>query len=129
MAFLIYIRISIIIIILIRKRYLAFIQTNNIKGDFLFFVGSLEPRKNLEFLLSIQPELYRRTGKQLVIVGAKAWRSSSLKTIVEAADFPKESVVFCKFVPDVGEDRRLLKFFFAQALDQLEDRIHAKLRP
>ena len=72
----------------------------NIKGDYLFFVGSLEPRKNLEFLLSIQPELYRRTGKQLVIVGAKAWRSSSLKTIVEAADFPKESVVFCKFVPD-----------------------------
>lgn len=72
----------------------------SIKGDFLLFVGSLEPRKNLGFLLSLMPEIYRRTGMQLVVVGGKQWRSSSLKSIVEAEDFPKESVVFCKFVPN-----------------------------
>lgn len=71
-----------------------------ITRDFLLFVGSLEPRKNLGFLLSIMPEVYRRTGRQLVIVGGKAWRTSSLKDIVEADGFPKESVVFCKFVPN-----------------------------
>jgi glycosyltransferase involved in cell wall biosynthesis len=72
----------------------------NIQGDFMLFVGSLEPRKNLEFLLSIMPELYKRTGKKLVVVGAKAWRSSSLKDVIENDGFPKHSVVFCKFVPE-----------------------------
>lgn len=72
----------------------------SINGDFLLFVGSLEPRKNLGFLLSIMPEIFRRTGRQLVVVGGKQWRSSSLRSIVEAEDYPNECVVFCKFVPN-----------------------------
>lgn len=69
-----------------------------IKQDFILFVGSLEPRKNLSFLLQLMPEFYKRTGLQLVIVGAKKWKNSQIKTIVEDAAFPKDSVVFCKFI-------------------------------
>ena len=76
------------------------LEKYHIQGDFLLFVGSLEPRKNLGFLLSIMPELYKRTGRKLVVVGAKAWRTSSLHYIVEDDGFPKDSVVFCKFVPE-----------------------------
>ena len=75
----------------IRKKY-------NIQGRFILFVGSLEPRKNLTFLLQIIPELYREHSIQLVVVGGKGWKNSELKEIVESPDFPKESTIFCGFV-------------------------------
>ena len=46
-------------------------QKYGIKNRFLLFVGSLEPRKNLEFLLRIIPSLYKEHQIQLVVVGAK----------------------------------------------------------
>ena len=73
-------------------------QKYGIKQHFLLFVGSLEPRKNLEFLLKIIPTLYREHQIQLVVVGAKGWKNSSLRTIIESPDFPKESTIFCGFI-------------------------------
>ena len=69
-----------------------------IEQDFILFVGSLEPRKNLSFLLQLMPELYKRTNLQLVIVGAKKWKNSQIRTIIEKESFPRKSVVFCNFV-------------------------------
>ena len=69
-----------------------------IKDKFILFVGSLEPRKNLQFLLKIIPELYKNHSIQLVVVGGKGWKNSELKDIVESPDFPKESTIFCGFV-------------------------------
>lgn len=69
-----------------------------IKGRFLLFVGSLEPRKNLPFLLEIIPKLYKDIGVQLVVVGAKGWKNSAISEVVEKKGFPKESVVFCGYV-------------------------------
>lgn len=69
-----------------------------IHGKFALFVGSLEPRKNLRFLLDIIPELYRNHGIQLVVVGGNRWKSSDIRTIVEAPAFPKESTLFCGYV-------------------------------
>lgn len=77
----------------IRKKF-------NINGKFILFVGSLEPRKNLPFLLSIMPQIYLKAHIQLVVVGAKGWKNSSIYNTVENNDFPKESTVFCGFVPD-----------------------------
>ena len=65
---------------------------------FLLFVGTLEPRKNLSFLLSIISDLYRKHGIQLVVVGGRGWKNSSIKTIVEASDFPQESTIFCGYI-------------------------------
>lgn len=70
----------------------------HIEKDFILFVGSLEPRKNLTFLLSLMPEIYNRKQLQLVVVGGRGWKNSSIRNIVEDKDFPRESVVFCGFV-------------------------------
>ncbi len=69
-----------------------------IKERFILFVGSLEPRKNLQFLLGIIPDLYREYGIQLVVVGAKKWKESGLRGIIEAPEFPGESTVFCGYI-------------------------------
>jgi len=75
----------------IKKKY-------GIHNKFALFVGSLEPRKNLRFLLNIVPDLYREHGIQLVVVGGKSWKSSDVRTIVESPEFPKESTIFCGYV-------------------------------
>lgn len=91
-----------------------------IKKDFIMFVGSLEPRKNLSFLLSLMPELYKRTQLQLVIVGAKKWKSSGIKNIIEEKNFPRESVIFCKFIPDekLAQLYRIAKCYVSTSLNE-----------
>ena len=74
----------------VRKRY-------GIQGQFALFVGSLEPRKNLDFLLRLMPELYKENIR-LVVVGGKGWKNSSLKKTIDAPGFPKEAVIFCGYV-------------------------------
>lgn len=69
-----------------------------IKKEYLLFVGSLEPRKNLTFLLEIMPEIYRQTGFQLLIVGAKGWKNSNVFEIVNHTSYPKEAVIFANYV-------------------------------
>lgn len=73
-------------------------ESFGIKGRFLLFVGSLEPRKNLEFLLRLMPNLYLNYGVQLVVVGGKGWKSSYIYDIVNKQDFPVDSTIFCGFV-------------------------------
>ena len=82
-------------------------EKHGIKGRFLLFVGSLEPRKNLAFLLSVIPELYRKHQIQLVVVGGKGWRNSDLRTVVEAPDFTQEAVIFCGYL----SNRELLELY------------------
>ncbi len=76
----------------IRQRY-------GIRKQFLLFVGSMEPRKNLKFLLQLMPEVYQKFDTQLVVVGAKGWKNTKLKDIVDNDTFPKESIIFCGYVP------------------------------
>ena len=73
-------------------------QAFGIKHPFILFVGSLEPRKNLKFLLNIIPDLYKEHGIQLVVVGGKGWKNTDLKDIIESPSFPKESTIFCGYV-------------------------------
>lgn len=73
-------------------------QRHGIRNRFLLFVGSLEPRKNLSFLLRLMPELYRERHIQLVVVGGKGWKNSDLREIVEASDYPRDAIIFCGYV-------------------------------
>ncbi|WP_106483714.1 glycosyltransferase family 1 protein [Bacteroides sp. Marseille-P3684] len=69
-----------------------------IEKGFILFVGTIEPRKNLSFLLHIIPEIYKRTGYKLLIVGAKGWQSSNLSSIINASDYPREAVCFTQYI-------------------------------
>ncbi len=69
-----------------------------ISGRFLLFVGSLEPRKNLSFLVSLMPRLWEKTQIPLVVVGAKGWKETGISQIINDPLFPNESIVFCGYV-------------------------------
>lgn len=81
-----------------RERNLAIKKKYSIKDKFILFVGSLEPRKNLTFLLRIMPQLYKQDNVQLVVVGANKWKSSNIFNIVNSNRFPKECTIFCKYI-------------------------------
>ena len=66
----------------------------------LLFVGTLEPRKNLGFLLSLMPTLARR-GFNLIVVGCSGWGRSGMAERVHGADFPRDAVQFCDYVSDI----------------------------
>ena len=71
---------------------------HGIKGKFILFVGSLEPRKNLSFLVSVMPEIWKRYKVQLVIVGGKGWKNTGISEIINNSDFPKDAVIFCGYI-------------------------------
>ena len=83
----------------------------------LLFIGTLEPRKNLKFLLSLMPEL-SVSGWRLLIVGCKGWGKSDLSSIVNSQNYPKDSVTFCDFVSDYTLQGlyRTVSFFISTSL-------------
>ena len=91
-----------------------------INDDFILFVGSLEPRKNLPFLLQIIPEIYKKTSIQLVVVGAKGWKNSAIRDTVENEKFPKGSTVFCGYVSntDLVKLYNMAKCFVSTSLNE-----------
>src|SRR5690606_3629676 len=69
------------------------------KENIILFVGTVEPRKNLKFLLSLMPELADK-GFHLIVAGAKGWGNTEVKQIMESNNFPRESVLFTGYVPN-----------------------------
>ena len=65
----------------------------------LLFVGTLEPRKNLRFLLGLMPALAAR-GYTLIVVGCAGWGQSGIAEVMQAPGFPTSQVRFCDYVPD-----------------------------
>jgi glycosyltransferase involved in cell wall biosynthesis len=85
-------------------RKLAVAETNavlkkyNIQRKFILTVGTLEPRKNLQFLLSLMPALAAEN-LELVIVGNKGWGNTSLN-LPDLDDVTRNKIRFAGFVPD-----------------------------
>lgn len=71
----------------------------NISNKFFLFVGTVEPRKNLQFLLSIMPSFVEK-GYYLLIVGSKGWGKSNLDSIFEEFPNMRNFVKFSGFVSD-----------------------------
>ena len=65
----------------------------------LMFVGTLEPRKNLRFLLKLMPALAKR-GYSLIVVGCAGWGRSGIAQVLKTPGFPVAQVRFCQYVPD-----------------------------
>lgn len=78
-----------------------------IEEDFLLYVGTLEPRKNLMLLIRAFEEVLRATKlkPQLVIVGKKGWLVDELFAYVECAGLG-DRLLFTNYVSD--EDLRAL---------------------
>lgn len=72
-----------------------------LNGRFLLFVGSLEPRKNLEYLLKLMIPIHEKhPDLQLLIVGGRKWKTSNLADIINSEGYPRESVVFSPFIDE-----------------------------
>jgi glycosyltransferase involved in cell wall biosynthesis len=78
-----------------------------VSDDFLLFVGTVEPRKNLLTLARAYVELLRETAHapQLVIAGQKGWLNEELFTLVEREGLGAR-MIFTGYVAD--EDLRAL---------------------
>ena len=78
-----------------------------VEAEFILFVGTVEPRKNLLTLVRAFDELLRHTDArpQLVIAGQKGWLTEELFALVEQSGL-KERILFTGYVSD--EDLRAL---------------------
>ncbi|MDY6933969.1 MAG: glycosyltransferase family 1 protein [Spirochaetota bacterium] len=52
------------------------------KDDYILFVGTLQPRKNLKGLIQAYNIISNKIKERLVIVGASGWKNSSLNTLI-----------------------------------------------
>jgi glycosyltransferase involved in cell wall biosynthesis len=78
-----------------------------VEDEFIFFVGTVEPRKNLLTLVRAFERVIRATSSQvqLVIAGDKGWLSDDLMDYLRESDV-RERVLFTGHLPD--EDLRAL---------------------
>lgn len=78
-----------------------------IKKGFYLFVGTLEPRKNITFLLKLVPRIYAETQCKLLIVGSKGWKNSNIYDLIKSNNVYNEAVHFCDYV----SNERLLELY------------------
>ncbi|PSR52478.1 hypothetical protein AHMF7605_02530 [Adhaeribacter arboris] len=90
-----------------------------VNSKFILFVGTLEPRKNLEFLLKLMPSI-KHLEVKLLVVGAKGWGNTKISSIVESKDYPSENVLFLGFVPteDLIKLYNLASVFISTSLNE-----------
>lgn len=72
-----------------------------ITGEYIFFVGTLEPRKNLANLILAYDTLVKKYGwkGQLVMAGKKGWYFAELFSLVKKLNLEKK-VIFAGFTTD-----------------------------
>ena len=72
-----------------------------VEDDFLLFVGTVEPRKNLLTLVRAFKELAHRTAlrPQLVIAGRKGWLTEELFALIEQSDLSAR-ILFTGYISD-----------------------------
>ena len=69
----------------------VFFENHGYGKKYLLFVGTFEPRKNINFLLKLFKEIANQ-GYYLVIVGATGWGTTNswIKEEIESSDFPAD---------------------------------------
>ena len=72
-----------------------------IEGEYFLYLGTIEPRKNLERLIEAYRILKDRYGDvpKLVMAGGKGWLNSGIYSKVQELGL-EESVQFTKYIPD-----------------------------
>lgn len=75
------------------------------KGDYILFVGTIQPRKNLVNLIKAFSLIHNDIKERLVIVGASGWRNSSLINYIKELPAPIRDRI--EFKGYVGEEELL----------------------
>lgn len=73
----------------------------DIEGDYFLYLGTIEPRKNLERLISAYAAFAKKVGDKapkLVLAGGKGWLDNGIYSRVEKLGMTK-NVIFTKYVP------------------------------
>ena len=71
----------------------------NEKKNYILFVGTLQPRKNLVNLVQAFARIAGDIGDDLVIVGGSGWKNSPLRELIERLDEPvSQRVIFKGYV-------------------------------
>jgi glycosyltransferase involved in cell wall biosynthesis len=75
-----------------RGKILNILSKYNIKGEYILHVGTLEPRKNLERLVTAFDTLKRthHVPHKLVLVGSKEWAYPNLLKLINKLDIAKD---------------------------------------
>jgi len=82
----------------------------NIKSDYLLYLGTMKPSKNIEGLIKAYSILLSENkikNIKLVIAGKKGWLYQSIYNLVKELDLEKQ-VIFTGFIPD-NEAKYLIK--------------------
>ena len=72
--------------------------------EYILTVGTVEPRKNLSFLMTAISGL-RGKGYQLLIAGASGWKTSALHSEYERLGLTEKEVKFLGYIPDCDMNR------------------------
>jgi glycosyltransferase involved in cell wall biosynthesis len=98
----------------------AFYEKFSIKKDFILYVGTLEPRKNLQFLLELYKNIHKKYDVQLVIVGIKGWGKMGIDAVLHDPDYPYSDSIFPGFVTEqeLLYFYNLAKFFISTSLNE-----------
>lgn len=76
-------------------------ESLGIEGDYFLYLGTLEPRKNLERLITAYKALVNKLGEKspkLVLAGGKGWLYEGIFARVERLGL-QDKVIFTKYVP------------------------------
>lgn len=83
------------------ERIPAVKESLGIEGDYFLYLGTIEPRKNLERLISAYNALAKKLGDEcpkLVLAGGKGWLYDGIFARVERLGLT-DKVIFTKYVP------------------------------
>ncbi len=69
------------------------------KKNYILFVGTLQPRKNLVNLVRAFVRIAGDVGEDLVIVGGSGWKNSPLRDLIDSLDEPvRQRIIFKGYV-------------------------------
>ncbi|MBN1428270.1 MAG: glycosyltransferase family 4 protein [Anaerolineae bacterium] len=75
------------------KQVAAFRQGHRLPDRFALYVGTIEPRKNLDTLLRAYRQLPVRQDVKLVLAGGKGWQSEQLEALIEELDLAQDVIM------------------------------------
>lgn len=75
-------------------------STFSIPPNYILFVGTLEPRKNLETLIKSYPKIYEATNCALVVAGGRGWKDEKLQLAIEKLKSKGLPIIMTGYISD-----------------------------
>ncbi len=82
-----------------KRKHKEIISKYNLPSKYYLFVGTIEPRKNISFLLQAFDSVFEETKIPLVLIGGRGWRDNSIKITLSRMK-NKNNVFFTGYVSD-----------------------------